>query len=163
MNVKIAFAAVAMITFAAGCASRGEPAPGPDHPASPMAAEAPVPSPSTTLKVGDAPGETDSAASVKPAENTPSGAAAEAAADAPPVAYTCPHHPRVMQAEAGDCPLCGMALEPTTSAQTSPLRQRNDMPAAGEHEGHDAHEGHGDHAAEPQDAGAAHEHGGHGS
>jgi Cu+-exporting ATPase len=28
--------------------------------------------------------------------------------------YTCPMHPEIVRDEPGDCPLCGMALEPTT-------------------------------------------------
>jgi ABC-type Mn2+/Zn2+ transport system ATPase subunit len=47
------------------------------------------------------------------------------------------HDPKVMQAEPGECPLCGMKLEPTTSRQTSPLRGAP-MPTAAP----DAHEGH---------------------
>lgn len=30
--------------------------------------------------------------------------------------YTCPMHPRIIQNEPGDCPICGMALEPLTIA-----------------------------------------------
>ncbi len=30
----------------------------------------------------------------------------------PAMAWTCPMHPEVMRAEAGSCPICGMALEP---------------------------------------------------
>jgi Cu+-exporting ATPase len=44
-----------------------------------------------------------------------------AAADKPPVAalrdkgeFTCPMHPEVVEDRPGDCPKCGMALEPTT-------------------------------------------------
>lgn len=39
--------------------------------------------------------------------------AAEGAADAPAAArYTCPMHPEVDRAEAGQCPKCGMRLVP---------------------------------------------------
>ncbi len=31
----------------------------------------------------------------------------------PGVQYTCPMHPEIVEDEAGDCPKCGMALEPT--------------------------------------------------
>jgi len=31
-----------------------------------------------------------------------------------PARYTCPMHPEVVQDEPGDCPICGMALEPVT-------------------------------------------------
>jgi Cu+-exporting ATPase len=32
----------------------------------------------------------------------------------PQAAYTCPMHPEIKQAGPGDCPKCGMALEPVT-------------------------------------------------
>src|SRR5262249_1382958 len=31
--------------------------------------------------------------------------------------YTCPMHPQIRQAQPGSCPICGMALEPVTSAE----------------------------------------------
>ncbi len=34
-------------------------------------------------------------------------------------AYTCPMHPEVRQVKPGDCPSCGMALEPTSLAASS--------------------------------------------
>jgi Cu+-exporting ATPase len=39
-------------------------------------------------------------------------AAAEAAADAAGVIYTCPMHPQIRQDRPGNCPICGMTLEP---------------------------------------------------
>lgn len=42
-----------------------------------------------------------SGASKRKSENTPEGAL-----------YTCPMHPEIVQDHPGDCPLCGMALEP---------------------------------------------------
>jgi hypothetical protein len=117
-----------------GCASTQtrEPAPSADHPASPRAAETPAPKASATLKE-------DAAVA---------GAAPDAAEPAAPQVYTCPHHPKVMQAETGDCPYCGMALVPSTSRQMSPLRGVTptppdaaapaEKPAAG-HEGHEGH------------------------
>jgi len=52
-----------------------------------------------------------------------------APAGAGPAAYTCPMHPEVRQADAGDCPKCGMALEPEgvvapEEAQESPEHAR---------------------------------------
>jgi Cu+-exporting ATPase len=39
-------------------------------------------------------------------------AAAEATADAAGVIYTCPMHPQIRQDRPGNCPICGMTLEP---------------------------------------------------
>jgi Cu+-exporting ATPase len=50
---------------------------------------------------------------------TPSQRAAQTAAEAgPDVEYTCPMHPEIVRAEAGACPICGMALEPRTITLT---------------------------------------------
>ncbi|WP_168012074.1 heavy metal translocating P-type ATPase [Halomonas salinarum] len=48
---------------------------------------------------------------------------------APPgTIYTCPMHPEVRQEGPGDCPICGMALEPeTVSADTGPSEELKDM------------------------------------
>ena len=48
---------------------------------------------------------------------------------APPgTIYTCPMHPEVRQEGPGDCPICGMALEPeTVSADTGPSPELQDM------------------------------------
>ena len=35
---------------------------------------------------------------------------------APDAVYTCPMHPEIEQIGPGSCPICGMALEPRTSA-----------------------------------------------
>jgi len=49
---------------------------------------------------------------------------APAAKSASPVYYTCPMHPSVKVAQAGNCPLCGMKLTPalaeTDSGSASP-------------------------------------------
>jgi Cu+-exporting ATPase len=42
--------------------------------------------------------------------------AAPAAAAAPGAIYTCPMHPQVRQPQPGNCPICGMALEPEAPA-----------------------------------------------
>ncbi|MCH8322656.1 MAG: hypothetical protein IIB64_06225, partial [Proteobacteria bacterium] len=34
--------------------------------------------------------------------------------------YTCPMHPEIIQDEPGDCPICGMALEPVTITVEAP-------------------------------------------
>lgn len=42
--------------------------------------------------------------------------------------YTCPMHPEIRQKGPGDCPICGMALEPeTVSADTGPSDELKDM------------------------------------
>lgn len=145
MQVRATLTALSLFALTAGCASQGEPATPRTRPANPTAAETPAPKASTTL------GKPDRDEPVTAPAPTATGAAAPSA---PPVAYTCPHHPRVMEAEGGDCPQCGMALEPTTSAQTSPLRERDDNPTIDPQDGADATHEHED------DAGAG-EHGGH--
>ncbi|WP_420841569.1 heavy metal translocating P-type ATPase [Halomonas urmiana] len=52
-----------------------------------------------------------------------------AAEPAPPgTIYTCPMHPEIRQEGPGDCPICGMALEPeTVSADTGPSDELKDM------------------------------------
>lgn len=54
------------------------------------------------------------------------------AREAPPpagrVIYTCPMHPQIRQAQPGNCPICGMALEPETpSAEAGPSAELLDM------------------------------------
>jgi P-type Cu+ transporter len=41
--------------------------------------------------------------------------------------YTCPMHPTVRQLGPGDCPICGMALEPELTAETGPNPELVDM------------------------------------
>lgn len=44
------------------------------------------------------------------------------------VVYTCPMHPQVRQIGPGNCPICGMALEPeVTTAETGPSAELIDM------------------------------------
>ena len=112
MNFRTIVLPSIVLVALAGCAHEvREPAPPENHPANPQAASAPAPKMSSTLN----PGDTD----VTPAKSAP---AAAAAAPAVPVVYTCPHHPKVMEAEAGECPFCGMKLVPTNSRNTSPVR-----------------------------------------
>ena len=42
-----------------------------------------------------------------------------------PVEYTCPMHPEVVQQGPGDCPICGMALEPRTIVARSGEEEKN--------------------------------------
>jgi Cu+-exporting ATPase len=44
------------------------------------------------------------------------------------VIYTCPMHPQIRRTEPGNCPICGMALEPVgASAETGPSAELVDM------------------------------------
>ena len=63
-----------------------------------------------------------------------SGGAKEPAAVAPPVhggkdvEYTCPMHPQIRQMGPGNCPICGMALEPAiAAAETGESPELRDM------------------------------------
>lgn len=47
-------------------------------------------------------------------KHQPAEAAATAASEKAGVIYTCPMHPQVRQKQPGNCPICGMALEPET-------------------------------------------------
>ena len=52
----------------------------------------------------------------------------EPAAAIPGAIYTCPMHPEVRQQGPGDCPICGMALEPEeVTADTGPSAELLDM------------------------------------
>jgi Cu+-exporting ATPase len=57
-----------------------------------------------------------------------SGARPKTEAAAEDAIYTCPMHPEIEQAGPGDCPICGMALEPkTVSVETGPSAEYLDM------------------------------------
>ena len=166
MNVRTTLASLSLLLVASavGCAGKTEPGPSANHPASPTAAEAASPKPSTALPGGGA-----AAHPVADADGAAHGTAAAAGPTAPgggsdalatPTAYTCAHHPRVMEAEPGECPLCGMPLEATVSKQTSPLRERNDLPTADEPAADDDEGSDGD--GDAKDDAAEHEHEGHG-
>jgi hypothetical protein len=86
----------------AGCAASTMPPLAPTHPASPEAAEAPVPPPSTTL------GQTVSGP--RPATAAPKQVHGEDRRVA--TVYTCPMHPEVRRSKPGQCPKCGMTLVP---------------------------------------------------
>jgi P-type Cu+ transporter len=46
----------------------------------------------------------------------------------PGVIYTCPMHPQIRQEGPGDCPICGMALEPVTAGvESEPNPELGDM------------------------------------
>src|SRR5262245_49224909 len=45
-----------------------------------------------------------------------------------PTVYVCPMHPQIRRPEPGNCPICGMALEPeVTTAETGPSPELTDM------------------------------------
>jgi Cu+-exporting ATPase len=54
--------------------------------------------------------------SADPARYTVSSPQDRAPADAGEVLWTCPMHPQIVRKEPGNCPICGMALEPMTPA-----------------------------------------------
>jgi hypothetical protein len=138
MNFRTIVLPSIVLVAIAGCTHEvREPAPPANHPANPQAASAPAPKMSSTLN----PSDTD----VTPAQSTPeAGSKSAAAAPAVPVVYTSPHHPKVLEAEVGECPFCGMKLVPTNSRNTSPVRGvEPETPATAtpgaEHAGHGGH------------------------
>ncbi len=61
-----------------------------------------------------------------PESNAPTPPAAEPTVDG--AIYTCPMHPQIRQAGPGNCPICGMALEPVAAtAEVGPNRELADM------------------------------------
>ena len=91
-----------------GPAAPGPPRPPANHPANPMAMEAPIPSPSTTLLTNSSATKIDSDQRGQEV-GRPSTASQPAGAV---VIYTCPMHPEVQSNEPGRCPKCGMKLVP---------------------------------------------------
>jgi P-type Cu+ transporter len=67
----------------------------------------------------------DPAKYLKPSEPASKPPASKTQAD---VIYTCPMHPQIRQASPGNCPICGMALEPAgVSEDTGPSAELVDM------------------------------------
>ena len=117
----------ALLLLVVGCAATKPMTLGPDHPASPSAAEAPVPEPSNTLATAHPPGMPQQPAA-DPAghDHHPhdlGGMNMPAAATAPTASggaatqptgqqatYTCPMHPEVVSNKPGKCSKCGMTL-----------------------------------------------------
>jgi Cu+-exporting ATPase len=52
----------------------------------------------------------------EPARYVAASAQGRAPAAAGEVLWTCPMHPQIVRKERGNCPICGMALEPMTPA-----------------------------------------------
>lgn len=137
MRVILLIAVLSLV----GCAtSYTDPTPPPDHPASPDAAEAPLPTRSRTLDVAGAdplistrastmaPDGNDvspaaphdaakaAPASFKPRHDSPTGPSESAAAK-----YACPMHPEVTSDKPDQrCPKCGMKLKEIASTGDSP-------------------------------------------
>ena len=58
----------------------------------------------------------------------PSKASTQAEQAPPGAIYTCPMHPEVRQSGPGDCPICGMGLEPEeVTADAGPSAELTDM------------------------------------
>ena len=113
MYAKILAAGCAAL-FLTGCEGRsGQSLPPDDHPASPHAAIAPSPDPSTTLAAAPG-GQTrpEAASSAQPHSHDHGTAApATAPADRTATVYVCPHHPEVTSTNPNDrCPKCNMKL-----------------------------------------------------
>ena len=120
---------LSVLTFAvlAGCVGQPPSTETPtDHPGHPMAAEAPAPERSRSLR--------DQQTAPSDSRNATKSAA--------PVVYTCPHHPEVTSNEPGVCPKCEMKLQPKRAGSGS------DAPAGGaahdsnSQQGHNGHGGH---------------------
>jgi len=116
------FIIVVLIAAVSGC---GEPTrvdvPN-THPASPDAAAAPTPRPSSVLAIDpalSAPPDQTSGAHASHAGQTVAqpAPAKDSRAPAPAAAYTCPMHPEVTSDQPGRCPKCAMQLTPTSAAK----------------------------------------------
>ena len=131
MNKTPPLAALSLLVV--GCAATKPMTLGPDHPASPAAADAPVPDPSKTLATTGPAGVPQQAEAAHAGHDhhqhdaggmnmsSGEGAAVPATATAAPGAsatqpgsrqatYTCPMHPEVVSDKPGKCPKCGMTL-----------------------------------------------------
>lgn len=141
MNIRPLLALLASTLFA-GCAAPPEAPVTTEHPAHPAAAEAPVAAASGTLAL---PNRSDSP------EHGESPAATATTVASPPhqhhvvnggaALYTCPHHPEVTSAAPGDCPKCGMKLEPKAAPAAGANTPTQPDPAHGTSHQHD-HGGH---------------------
>jgi P-type Cu+ transporter len=88
----------AALAFSCAACAASQLEVGPDHPASAQAASAPL------AQVGSA---------LQPS--------LEPQADvAPSRHWTCPMHPEVIRKEPGNCPICGMKLQPAPTPQDPP-------------------------------------------
>jgi hypothetical protein len=104
------FAAAAVASHWLGCAS-SQIATGSEHPASPDAAQAPLPPVGQALSE---PAEPATMATHSPDAHAHEGGGVPTATQADQEAerWTCPMHPEVVQSEPGKCPKCGMKLVP---------------------------------------------------
>jgi Heavy metal binding domain len=97
----------------AGCTARPLPPLTSAHPASPAAAEASAPPPSTTLTADQGlPVDDSGAAHAGMATGHAAHRMPATTAPAAVASYTCPMHPEVRTTAPGRCPKCGMTLVP---------------------------------------------------
>jgi len=105
------------VLWVAGCGSGRLPGVGDTHPASPAAAEAPVPRPSAVLDVGGRAPANPPPTKAGDGPHAHHGMEATPPPAAPATPYTCPMHPEVVSKTPGACPKCGMALVPKKPAE----------------------------------------------
>ena len=86
----------------------------------------PAAQPVTLRRPGGGPAGT-AATSAAPASVLPSIASHPAPAGGEPPMWTCPMHPEVRQASPGDCPKCGMALEPEHPSAVEPEGEHDEL------------------------------------
>jgi hypothetical protein len=111
-----------LVLAIAGCAApsaRSSSAVGPDHPASAQAQEAPLPGISGSLEQGGA----SPSAQGDPVASHEHGEPAQK-----PTRYACPMHPEVVSASPGECPICGMDLEPAAAEGAQKTDHAQDHP-----------------------------------
>lgn len=110
-RVEIALvAAVAAMLLGLGCVASDDRCEiSVDHPAHPQAQEVPFAQPPNTL--------------AEPVSPTVTHAPPQSEART----YTCPMHPEVRQPAPGECPKCGMMLEPVSATEVGDQHQMHDM------------------------------------
>jgi hypothetical protein len=114
MRLTAVRAGVAFALLGGGCAGPVQIVqPGPDHPANPASAVAPLPPASTTLATNASVtslGETPGVASPQPSTTSPAG-----------TLYACPMHPDVTSTNPNErCPKCGMKINKPVKATAIP-------------------------------------------
>jgi hypothetical protein len=129
MRLTAVRAGVAFVILGGGCAGPVQIVqPGPDHPANPAAAVAPLPPASTTLATNASVtslGETRGVASPQPSTTSP----------ATGQLYACPMHAEVTSTNPNDrCPKCGMKVNKPAKPTTAPAGRPVARPAQHQHD-----------------------------